>query len=76
MLIGCLGVNRFALDPATGKTLWKTQVDPQSASIITSPLWIPPDKVLFSAGHGGGSRLYQINPAEDGKYSAQELWYY
>lgn len=76
MLIGCLGITRFALDPATGRTLWKTQVDPQSGSIITSPLWIPPDKVFFSAGHGGGSRLYQISAAEEGTYSVQELWYY
>jgi len=76
MLIDCLGLSRFALDPATGKTLWKTEIDPQSASIITSPLWIPPDRVFFSAGHGGGSRLYRIHAAEDGTYSPQELWYH
>jgi len=76
MLIGCLGITRFALDPATGKTLWKTQVDRQSGSIITSPIWIPPDKVFFSAGHGGGSRLYQIHTAGEGAYAARELWYY
>jgi outer membrane protein assembly factor BamB len=76
MLVGCLGMTRFALDPATGKTLWKTKVDRQSGSIITSPLWIPPDKVFFSAGHGGGSRLFRIHPSEDRTYSAEELWYY
>jgi outer membrane protein assembly factor BamB len=75
MLIDGLGITRFAVDPATGKTLWKAQVDRQSGSIITSPLWVPPDKVFFSAGHGGGSRLYQINAAEDGTYSVEELWY-
>ena len=56
MLIDCLGMTRLGLDPATGETLWKSQVDRQSASIITSPLWVPPDKVLFSAGHGGGTQ--------------------
>lgn len=76
MLIDCLGISRFALDPATGKTLWKTRVDRQSGSIITSPLWIPPDKVFFSAGHGGGSRLYQIKATKDGTYSVQQLWYH
>jgi outer membrane protein assembly factor BamB len=76
MLIGCLGITRFALDPATGVTLWKAQVDRQSGSIITSPLWVPPDKVFFSAGHGGGSRLYQIHAAKDGTYSVEELWYH
>jgi outer membrane protein assembly factor BamB len=76
ILVGCLGITRFVLDPATGKTLWKTQVDRQSGSIITSPLWIPPNKVFFSAGHGGGSRLFRIDRSEDQAYSAEELWYY
>jgi outer membrane protein assembly factor BamB len=76
MLVGCLGITRFALDPATGKTLWKTKVDRQSGSIITSPLWIPPDRVFFSAGHGGGSRLFRIRASDDPAYSAEELWYY
>jgi hypothetical protein len=76
MLVGCLGLSRFALDPATGETLWKVSVERESASIITSPLWIPPDKVLFSAGHGGGSRLYRVKAAPDGSYTAEELWYY
>jgi outer membrane protein assembly factor BamB len=76
MLIDCLGLSRFGLDPATGKILWKARVDRQSASIITSPLWIPPDKVLFSAGHGGGTRLYQIRATEDGTFAADQLWYY
>jgi outer membrane protein assembly factor BamB len=76
MLVDCLGLSRVGLDPATGKTFWKTRVDRQSASIITSPLWIPPDKVFFSAGHGGGSRLYQLRAAADGSIHAEELWYY
>ena len=75
MLIDCLGYDRFGLDPATGKTLWKTRIDRQSASIIASPLWVPPDKVLFSAGHGGGTRLYQLRTADDGTIQAEELWY-
>jgi len=76
MLVGCLGLIRFGLDPATGETLWKERVERESASIITSPLWIPPDKVLFSAGHGGGSRLYQVKVSADNTYAAEELWYY
>ncbi len=79
MLINCLGTKRFAIDPATGKSLWKVKVDSQSASIISSPLWIPPDKVLFTCGHGGGTRLFQIKQAKETKdnpYSVEELWYY
>jgi outer membrane protein assembly factor BamB len=76
MLINCIGVSRFALDPARGKILWSTRVDRRSASIITSPLWIPPDKVLFSCGHGGGSRLFQISADDNDEYSVQELWYH
>jgi outer membrane protein assembly factor BamB len=76
MLIDCLGLSRFALDPATGRMLWNARVDRQSASIITSPLWIPPDKVFFSAGHGGGSRLFQLSVEADGTYAARQLWHY
>jgi len=75
MLIDCLGLSRFALDPATGKTLWNTSVSRQSGSIITSPLWVPPDKVLFSAGHGGGTRLYRIMSNDEG-FDAVQLWHF
>jgi outer membrane protein assembly factor BamB len=76
MLVGGLGLTRFGLDPSTGETLWKTRVDRQSGSIITSPLWIPPDKVFYSAGHGGGSRVFRISASEEQGYAAEELWYY
>jgi len=75
MLIDCLIYDRFALDPVDGKKLWGVKVDRQSASILASPLWIPPDKVFFSAGHGGGSRLYQIKAGEDDAWAVEELWY-
>jgi outer membrane protein assembly factor BamB len=74
MLVVALGADRIGLDPATGETLWRVTVDRQSAAIMSSPVWVPPDKVFFTAGYGGGSRLFQI-AARDGKYEAEELWY-
>ncbi len=76
MLITCLGTRRLAIDPTSGEQLWMARVERQSASIITSPLWIGPDKVFFSAGHGGGSRLFQISAAADGTYDVKELWHH
>jgi len=35
MLVGCLGITRFALDPATGETLWKTRFG-ESSDIVGS----------------------------------------
>ncbi len=75
ILINALGMDRFALDPGTGETLWKTQVDMQSAGGMATPLWIAPDKVFFTAAYGGGSRLYQLSTDAEGKLAAAELWH-
>ncbi len=75
ILIDALGATRLGLDPATGEVIWRATVDRQSAAIMASPLWIPPDKVFFTAGYGGGSRLFKISVNEDGKFAADELWH-
>lgn len=74
-LIVALGTARAGLDPATGATRWRVDVDSQSYGIITTPLFIAPDLVFCSAGYGGGTRLFRVN-VKDGQYSAEELWYY
>lgn len=73
-LIVALGNERAGLDPATGKTRWRVTVDKQSYSIMSTPLWVPPDRVFFTAAYGGGSRLFQI-VVQDGQYLAEELWH-
>ena len=76
MLVDDLGYDRLGIDPTDGSILWNAKVDVSKASVITSGLWIPPDRVFFSAGHGGGSQLYRIKPASEGKfkYEAEQLW--
>jgi len=74
-LIVALGADRAGLDPATGEVKWRTAVDSQSFGIMATPLWIKPDKLLCSAGYGGGTRLFRIGLA-DGTYVPEELWHY
>lgn len=73
LIIG-LANNRAALDPATGEELWKATVPRQSMAIMTTPLWISPDRVFYTAAYGGGSRMFKITQA-DGKFGAEELWH-
>ncbi len=74
-LVVALGPDRLGIDPATGKTRWRTTVDSQSFGIMATPLWIPPNKLFCSAGYGGGSRLFELKHA-DGEYTLEELWHY
>jgi outer membrane protein assembly factor BamB len=73
-LIVALGADRLGLDPATGRTRWRVTVDVQLAGIMSSPLFIPPDRVFFSCAYGGGSQLFQVT-FKDGQYAAEELWF-
>jgi outer membrane protein assembly factor BamB len=75
-LIVALGADRAGLDPATGEIRWRTTVDFQSYGIMATPLWVEPDKLLCSAGYGGGTRLFKIGVNDEGEYSAEELWHY
>ncbi len=72
-LLCTLGAARIGLDPATGQTRWKTTVDGQLAGIMSSPVWVPPDKVLYSCAYGGATQLFRITQ-KDGAYTAEEVW--
>jgi outer membrane protein assembly factor BamB len=72
-LIDALAADRVGLDPATGQTRWKVTVDVQLAGIMSSPVFIPPDRVLFSCAYGGGTQLFRIK-YKDGAYAAEEIW--
>lgn len=73
-LLITMGAERAGLDPATGQTRWRKTVDVQLAGIMASPVWIPPDRVLFSCAYGGGTQLFRIT-AHDGSYAAEEVWF-
>jgi outer membrane protein assembly factor BamB len=73
-LVDALGPDRIGLDPATGQTRWRVTVDVQLAGIMSSPVFIPPDRVLFSCAYGGGTQLFKI-ACKDGQYAAEEVWF-
>lgn len=73
-LIVALAGDRIGLDPATGKTRWRLTVDSQLAGIISSPLWIAPDRVLFSCAYGGGTQLLKIG-VKDEQCVAEQVWF-
>jgi outer membrane protein assembly factor BamB len=74
MLIAASGVTRRGLDPATGEEYWRLQVDTQCASMMSTPMWIPPDRVFLTSAYGGGSRVIRITPDGDG-FRAEEVWH-
>lgn len=75
-LIVALGTDRAGLDPASGEVRWRTAVDSQSFGIMATPLWIEPDRLLCSAGYGGGTRMFRVGVNDAGEYSAEALWHY
>lgn len=61
-----------AHDPETGEVLWSVPW-PKEQPNVSQPLPIGPDKLLVSSGYGVGSRLFQIEPTENG-FEAKEMW--
>src|SRR5262245_26588405 len=62
-----------AHDPATGALLWERPW-PAEQPNVAQPLTLPGDRVLFSAGYGVGSKLFQIARADDGGLRATLVW--
>ena len=60
-------------DPATGALLWE-QPWPAEQPNVAQPLPLAGDRVLFSAGYGVGSKLYQITATAGGALSAALVW--
>lgn len=60
-------------DASTGALLWEKPW-PAEQPNVAQPLPLSGDRVLFSAGYGVGSKLYQIAAAADGSLSATLLW--
>lgn len=73
-LVVSLGRDRLGLDPATGETLWKLTVDESSAGMMATPIFVPPDRLFYSSGYGGGTRVLRVARRE-GKWSVEELWH-
>ena len=60
-------------DASTGALLWEMPW-PAEQPNVAQPLPLAGDRVLFSAGYGVGSKLYEIAAAADGSLSATLLW--
>ena len=60
-------------DASTGALLWE-QPWPAEQPNVAQPLPLSGDRVLFSAGYGVGSKLYQIGAMPDGSLSATLVW--
>ena len=59
-------------DPETGDVLWQEKWEGPEPKVAT-PLVIDGDKVLFSAGYGLGSRLFQLKRDNDDELLVEEL---
>jgi outer membrane protein assembly factor BamB len=73
-LILAMGTDRVGLNPKNGDVRWRETVDQQAAAIISTPLFVEPDKVAFSSAYGGGTYLFQIERSGDA-FSARQLWH-
>lgn len=74
-VIVAAGTERIGLAAADGAILWRVQADQQFNGCISTPVFLPPDRVLFSAAYGGGSHLIAIRKTADG-FAAQEAWHH
>lgn len=67
------GSNVLAVDPASGRTLWKQPWKTDYDVNAASPIFIAPDKLFVSSGYDTGAALFRIVSAGRGA-SAKEVW--
>jgi len=60
-------------DATTGASLWE-QPWPAEQPNVAQPLPVGTDRVLFSAGYGVGSKLYELTAAADGSLASALVW--
>ncbi len=73
-LIFGLAGDRVGLDPETGATRWKFKVDEQSATIMSTPIFVAPDRLFSTAAYGAGSWVLRIRK-QDAGFVADEVWH-
>ncbi|MBW7904090.1 MAG: PQQ-like beta-propeller repeat protein [Phycisphaerae bacterium] len=74
-LIVALAADRAGLDPRSGAIRWRLALDRQAAAIMSTPVFLPPDRVFFSSAYGGGSYVIRVTKAADGRYAAEQVWH-
>jgi outer membrane protein assembly factor BamB len=62
-------------DPATGRQLWSHPHRTSASLNISTPVWMPSEKLLFiSSAYGHGSRMLELRRAGD-KTTVTERWF-
>jgi len=61
------GPEVLAVEPATGEVLWRHSALPATVAI---PLFVPPDRLLLTAGDDAGAKLLEIGPEGE----VEEVW--
>lgn len=67
------GTQVVALDPQSGRALWRRPWGTDWDVNAASPIFIPPNRLFVSSGYDTGSALLQIR-ADGGKVTAAETW--
>ena len=62
------------VDPANGETLWSHAHRTQYGLNISTPVWLPGNRLLVSSAYNNGTRLLKLTRA-GAKTSVQELWF-
>lgn len=62
-----------ALDPEDGRVVWRHPHPTQLGLNISTPVWLPGNRLFVSSAYGGGSRMIRLS-RRDGRTSVEELW--
>ena len=63
-----------AVDPATGRLLWRHEHPIRGGYISSTPVWHEDGRLFFSAAYGAGSRCLELT-CQDDRTTVQELWH-
>lgn len=64
-------------DPKTGKELWQFDWPGTTSNDanVSQPVPVPPDRVFVSKGYGGGAKMVQLIPRDDGAFEAKLIYH-
>ena len=62
-----------AVDPNTGKLLWRHESEPEGSN-ITTPVWDGESLIYYSSAYDAGSHALELE-RKDGKTVPEQLWY-
>jgi outer membrane protein assembly factor BamB len=63
-----------ALNPESGRLLWRHPHPTEIGLNISTPVWGPGNRLFVSSAYGGGSRMISLSWA-DGRTTPREIWF-